>query len=94
MKTDSTIRRPNPGTTKICSVTTAPLMSAPICRPRIVTTGIKLLRMRVAEDDGSAGQPLAVGGPDVVRAHDLDHAVAGLAHQDGGERGAEHEARA
>jgi len=58
VNTDSTIKRPNPGTTKICSVTTAPLMSAPICRPRIVTTGIRLFRNACRKTTARPARPL------------------------------------
>jgi hypothetical protein len=33
-------------------------MSAPICSPRIVTTGMRLLRIGVTEHDDAAGEPL------------------------------------
>jgi hypothetical protein len=45
----------------------------------------------VAEHDHRFRQALAVRGADVIRAHDLDHAVAGLAHQHGRQGAAEHE---
>jgi hypothetical protein len=43
--TASIVRRPNPGMTKICSVITAPEMSAPSWRPTTVTTVSMLLRI-------------------------------------------------
>ena len=59
--------------TKICSVTTAPPMSAPICRPRIVTTGIESVAERVAQHDRAAGQPLGCARCGCSRRSDLDH---------------------
>jgi hypothetical protein len=45
----------------------------------------------MTEHDHPFRQVLAVRGPDIIRTHDLDHAVAGLAHQHGRQRAAEHE---
>jgi hypothetical protein len=43
--TASRSSRPKPGTTKICSVTTAPPRSAPSWSPKIVMTGISPSRI-------------------------------------------------
>jgi hypothetical protein len=51
--------RPKPGTTKICSVTTAPPISAPSWRPKMVMTGIRPFRIACRKTTSPVRRPFA-----------------------------------